>query len=56
MYDQAYYKNGVMQCPAIVNIADLKEACQYFLVPFSTDTVKCYNLSKQRLLICVGIV
>jgi BTB/POZ domain-containing protein 10 len=41
-----YYKSGIMHCPVTVNIADLKEACQYFLIPFTTETIRCFNLSK----------
>eukprot|EP00118_Oscarella_pearsei_P003823 m.15883 g.15883 ORF g.15883 m.15883 type:complete len:348 (+) comp26605_c0_seq2:39-1082(+) len=39
-----YYKSGVMRCSSGVNVADLKEACEYFLIPFQTETVKCYDL------------
>jgi BTB/POZ domain-containing protein 10 len=39
-----YYKSGIMHCPVTVNIADLKEACQYFLIPFTTETIRCFNL------------
>ena len=43
-----YYKCGVMTCPSHVSVTDLKEACEYFLIPFHTETVKCYDLRKSH--------
>lgn len=41
---QDYYYNGTMRCPASVSIQELREACDYMLIPFSAETVKCQNL------------
>ncbi|KAL7667996.1 hypothetical protein ACOME3_008717 [Neoechinorhynchus agilis] len=40
-----YYKTGLLKCPMNVSIAELKETCDYFLIPFSVDNVKCHDLS-----------
>lgn len=39
-----YYKTGVIHCPSSVTVQDLREACDYFLIPFDAQTIKCYNL------------
>merc|ERR1712012_711187 len=39
-----FYKTGVIHCPSHVSIPELREACDYFLLPFSAQTVKCQNL------------
>lgn len=39
-----YYKGGVIRCPPAVAVQELREACDYFLVPFDANTVKCQNL------------
>ncbi|XP_065176296.1 BTB/POZ domain-containing protein 10-like [Sycon ciliatum] len=36
-----YYKSGVMYCPPHVHIRDLREACDYLLLPFNERTVRC---------------
>lgn len=41
-----YYKGGVIRCPPTVAVQELREACDYLLVPFDANTVKCQNLSK----------
>lgn len=41
-----YYKGGVIKCPPTVSVQELREACDYLLVPFDADTVRCQNLSK----------
>merc|ERR1712113_212257 len=33
-----------IHCPSHVSIPELREACDYFLLPFSAQTVKCQNL------------
>lgn len=43
-----YYKGGVIRCPPTVTVQELREACDYLLVPFDASTVKCQNLSKLR--------
>jgi len=39
-----YYRTGLIHCPSHVSIPELREACDYFLLPFSAQTVKCQNL------------
>ncbi len=42
-----YYLQGYMRCPADVAVCELREACDYFLIPFNFDTVKCQNLRER---------
>ncbi|XP_030843592.1 BTB/POZ domain-containing protein 10-like isoform X3 [Strongylocentrotus purpuratus] len=39
-----FYKVGCIRCPPSVSIQDLREACDYLLIPFTEDTIKCKNL------------
>lgn len=39
-----YYHTGVINCPPHVSVSELREACDYFLLPFCAATVKCQNL------------
>ncbi|XP_076171391.1 BTB/POZ domain-containing protein 10-like isoform X2 [Ptiloglossa arizonensis] len=39
-----YYKGGIIHCPSTVAVHELREACDYLLVPFDANTVKCQNL------------
>jgi len=39
-----YYHTGVINCPPHVSVSELREACDYFLLPFCASTVKCQNL------------
>ena len=39
-----YYKTGFVRCPPSVSVPELREACDYLLIPFDADTVKCTNL------------
>lgn len=41
-----YYKGGIIRCPPTVTVQELREACDYLLIPFDASTVKCQNLSK----------
>ena len=41
-----YYKGGLIRCPPTVSVQELREACDYLLVPFDAQTVRCQNLSK----------
>lgn len=43
-----FYKGSVIRCPPTVTVQELREACDYLLVPFDASTVKCQNLSKFR--------
>ncbi|XP_040564761.1 BTB/POZ domain-containing protein KCTD20 [Lepeophtheirus salmonis] len=39
-----FYETGVVHCPSHVSVAELREACDYFLIPFSSSTVRCRDL------------
>lgn len=39
-----YYKNGVIRCPPTVSVQELREACDYLLIPFDAKTIRCQNL------------
>ncbi|XP_002731387.1 BTB/POZ domain-containing protein 10-like [Saccoglossus kowalevskii] len=39
-----YYKHGYIRCPPSVSVPELREACDYLLIPFDATTVKCQNL------------
>uniref|UniRef100_A0A158PBL9 BTB_3 domain-containing protein n=1 Tax=Angiostrongylus cantonensis TaxID=6313 RepID=A0A158PBL9_ANGCA len=39
-----YYTLGQMRCPPNVSVAELRDACDYLLIPFNASTVKCENL------------
>lgn len=39
-----YYKTGVIKCPPTVSIKDLKEACDYLLIPFDGNTIRSHDL------------
>lgn len=41
-----YYKGGLIKCPPSVSVQELREACDYLLVPFDANTVRCQNLRK----------
>lgn len=46
-----YYKGNVMRCPSSISVQDLREACDYLLVPFDAKTVKCQNLSESKIVL-----
>ncbi|XP_074028254.1 BTB/POZ domain-containing protein mrityu isoform X2 [Leptinotarsa decemlineata] len=39
-----FYKGGLIKCPPSVSVQELREACDYLLVPFDANTVRCQNL------------
>jgi len=39
-----YYKTATIRCPPSVSIQELKEACDYLLIPFDAAIIKCQNL------------
>ncbi|XP_053677170.1 BTB/POZ domain-containing protein 10 [Anopheles nili] len=39
-----YYLSGVIRCPPTVSVQELREACDYLLIPFNADTIRCQNL------------
>jgi BTB/POZ domain-containing protein 10 len=40
------FQNGHMQCPPHVGISDLRHACNFLLVPFNVNTVRCDDLAR----------
>ena len=43
---QDYYKVGVVTCPSSESIQELREACDYLMIPFSEKTIRSQNLCK----------
>jgi len=43
---QDYYRTGTISCPPSVSIQELKDACDYLLIPFDASIIKCQNLRK----------
>lgn len=41
---QEFYQTGMIVCPASVSVQELREACDYLLVPFNEKTVQTPNL------------
>jgi hypothetical protein len=39
-----FYKHGIIKCPPNVSVQELKEACDYLLIPFDGTTVRCHDL------------
>ncbi|CAF4994390.1 unnamed protein product [Rotaria sp. Silwood1] len=39
-----FYSVGTIRCPPSVSIQDLREACDYFLIPFDQLTIQCQDL------------
>ncbi|XP_052894779.1 BTB/POZ domain-containing protein 10 [Anopheles moucheti] len=39
-----YYLSGVVRCPPTVSVQELREACDYLLIPFNANTIRCQNL------------
>jgi BTB/POZ domain-containing protein 10 len=42
-----YYKYGIIKCPPTVSVPELREACDYLMIPFDATTIKCQDLSKK---------
>lgn len=40
-----FYRNGIIKCPPNVSVVELKEACDYLLIPFDGKTIRCHDLS-----------
>jgi len=40
-----YYTSGIIRCPPGVPISELRETCDYFLIPFKAENVTCENLA-----------
>lgn len=43
-----FYKHGVIRCPPTVSVQELREACDYLLIPFDAKTIRCQNLRKNK--------
>lgn len=39
-----FYKTGLVRCPPCVSAQELRDACDYMMIPFDASTVKCQNL------------
>lgn len=39
-----YYETGVVVCPLTITVPQLREACDYLLIPFDEQTIKCRDL------------
>jgi BTB/POZ domain-containing protein 10 len=39
-----YYKFGIIKCPPTVSVLELREACDYLMIPFDATTIKCQDL------------
>jgi BTB/POZ domain-containing protein 10 len=39
-----YYKFGVIKCPPTISVPELREACDYLMIPFDSNTIKCQDL------------
>lgn len=46
-----FYKHGVIRCPPTVSVQELREACDYLLIPFDAKTIRCQNLRKCTLIL-----
>lgn len=44
-----YYRSGQIRCPPTVSVQELREACDYLLIPFGASTIKCQNLRTYKL-------
>ena len=44
-----YYRSGIIKCPPNVSVPELKEACDYLLIPFDATTVRCQNLREFKM-------
>lgn len=39
-----FYRDGIIRCPNHVSICELRDACDYLLIPFESTTVRCFDL------------
>jgi len=39
-----FYSVGTIRCPPSITVQDLREACDYFLIPFDQLTIQCQDL------------
>lgn len=41
-----FYKLGIVTCPVSESIQEMKEACDYLMIPFDEKTIKTNNLGE----------
>jgi len=41
-----FYTTGIIRCPLGVSVSELRESCDYFMIPFTSENVKCDNLAE----------
>lgn len=39
-----FYRTGIVRCPSSVALSELREACDYMMIPFDARTIRCHNL------------
>lgn len=39
-----FYRDGIIRCPNHVSVSELRDACDYLLIPFESTTVRCFDL------------
>lgn len=39
-----YYRDGIIRCPNHVSVCELRDACDYLLIPFESTNVRCFDL------------
>lgn len=39
-----FYRDEIIRCPRHVSVCELRDACDYLLIPFESTTVRCYDL------------
>lgn len=39
-----YYRTGQIRCPPTLPLSELREACDYLMIPFTAKTIQCHNL------------
>ena len=39
-----YYRSGMIRCPPDISVHELRDACDYLLIPFDASTVRSQNL------------
>ncbi len=43
---QEYYKSGIVTCPPSESLQELRESCDYLMIPFTEKTIRTTNLCK----------
>lgn len=39
-----FYRDGIIRCPNHVSVSELRDACDYLLIPFESTNVRCFDL------------